>query len=200
MNERDAGGSLPELLLAGVLAVLVLGIATNLVAGPVRALHGLLEPQHVVMDITQAGWELGSVAAGARAGLRERAVLVAQHDAIIFRVERGGEGGLRALVLVDGTLRSIDDQELLGAALLDSALLQEADGRVIVTSLDADRSRFEYVDANGVAVTGDDPTEIRHVIFAIGAARSGSGGRGLVRRDAVHVVELGSAHPLEVRR
>lgn len=196
----DRGGSLPELLIAGSLAVLALGIVTNLVAGPLRGLHDVLQGDQVIIELSHAGWALGAFAADARAGLRESAVLVAERHMVVVRHERAGTQELRALILVDGELRSIEDQVLLAAALLDNALLEDAAGRVIVGMVNEEDSMFEYFDAVGVAVSGDELARIQHVVLSVDATRPRSGGGGSVTRHAVHVVEIGGAHPLEIRR
>lgn len=199
VNEQDAGGSLAELLVAGLLSVLLLGIVTNIVAGPVRAVHGLLEGGRVVTELTHAGAILGSLAADARAGLRESAVLVAEPHLVLVRHEREAVGDLRALILADGELRSVQDQQLLAAALLDPSRLRDAAGPVIVGVANQD-SMFVYLDAEGTVVSGDDPARIRHVVLTLESTHQEPGGRGTVTRHAVHVVEIGAQHPVEIRR
>jgi hypothetical protein len=198
--DADTGGSLPELLVAGLLAVLLLGIVTNLVAGPLRALHGVLEGDQVATELTRAGWVIGSFAADARAGLRESAVLVAERHLLIVRHERAGIPELRGMILVNRELRLIEDQELLAVGLLDHALLEDAAGLVIVGMVNEEESMFEYLDVHGSAVSGDELARVQHVVLSVGATRRGSGGRGAITRHAMHVVEIGAADPLEIRR
>jgi len=189
-TDSDLGSTLPELLVAAGLTLLALSMLGASLLAPLAAIGRSATPDQRQEEIDRAGDEVVAIVRRARPGLNEGPLLAAGPDRIAVRV---------------GTLRHASPVviRLDGGALRTEHPNGTVD-RVLVSGLDADRSRFiiEDREGNDVSEATEGPARIDAAVVTVVLVDTDASDRPTVvpGRRTERAVHLQLRLPLASRR
>jgi len=148
---EETGSSLPELLVAGTLGLVALGMIAGGVLAPIAGMVRGSAPDERQIELDLAADVVARILRAARPGLDEAALVRAEAGAISVRVGDLHERGEVILELRDGALTVEWETAVDFIAAMP-------EGGLLVTGLDVDRSMFLFVtgQAEQDAILGDD--------------------------------------------
>jgi hypothetical protein len=154
-TDSDLGSTLPELLVAAGLTLLALSMLGGSLLAPLAAMGRSATPDQRQEELDRAGDEVVAIVRLARPGLHDGPLLAAGPDRIEVRFGTLGHASPVVIRFHGGTLRT-----------------EHPDGtvdRVLVSGLDADRSRFiiEDLESNDVSEVTEGPTRTDAAVVTV---------------------------------